>query len=84
HELLNQLEINKDSLDLLKEKGLVELEVRRHSTPPREGGWLAQAELPLNPEQRAAFEAVRASHGGFHCFLLAGVTGSGKTEVYLQ
>ncbi|MCO5624668.1 primosomal protein N', partial [Pseudomonas aeruginosa] len=40
--------------------------------------------LPLNPEQRAAFEAVRASHGGFHCFLLAGVTGSGKTEVYLQ
>lgn len=84
HELLNQLQINKDSLDLLKEKGLVELEVRRHSTPPREGGWLAQAELPLNPEQRAAFEAVRASHGGFHCFLLAGVTGSGKTEVYLQ
>ncbi len=63
---------------------MVELEVRRHSTPPREGGWLAQAELPLNPEQRAAFEAVRASHGGFHCFLLAGVTGSGKTEVYLQ
>ena len=58
--------------------------MRRHSTPPREGGWLAQAELPLNPEQRAAFEAVRASHGGFHCFLLAGVTGSGKTEVYLQ
>lgn len=40
--------------------------------------------MPLNPEQRAAFEAVRASHGGFHCFLLAGVTGSGKTEVYLQ
>ncbi len=78
------MQINKDSLDLLKEKGLVELEVRRHSTPPREGGWLAQAELPLNPEQRAAFEAVRASHGGFHCFLLAGVTGSGKTEVYLQ
>jgi len=56
HELLNQLQINKDSLDLLKEKGLVELEVRRHSTPPREGGWLAQAELPLNPEQRAALE----------------------------
>ncbi len=40
--------------------------------------------MPLNPEQRAAFEAVRASHGGFHCFLLAGLTGSGKTEVYLQ
>ncbi|MGC3535170.1 primosomal protein N', partial [Pseudomonas aeruginosa] len=30
HELLNQLQLNKDSLDLLKEKGLVEQEVRRH------------------------------------------------------
>src|SRR5690606_4032688 len=32
----------------------------------------------------AAFEAVRAGLGRFQPFLLAGVTGSGKTEVYLQ
>jgi len=37
----------------------------------------------LNPEQQAAVDAVRAADG-FAAFLLDGVTGSGKTEVYLQ
>lgn len=84
HELLSQLDINKDSLDLLVEKGLATLESRRHVPAEHHGGWLAQAELPLNAEQRAACEAVRAGFGAFHSYLLAGVTGSGKTEVYLQ
>ncbi|MBB1608244.1 MULTISPECIES: primosomal protein N' [unclassified Pseudomonas] len=84
HELLGQLDINKDSLDLLVEKGLATLESRRHVPAEHHGGWLAQAELPLNAEQRAACEAVRAGFGAFHSYLLAGVTGSGKTEVYLQ
>ncbi|KES23934.1 MULTISPECIES: primosomal protein N' [unclassified Pseudomonas] len=84
HELLSQLGINKDSLDLLVEKGLATLESRRHVPVEHHGGWLAQAELPLNAEQRAACEAVRAGFGAFHSYLLAGVTGSGKTEVYLQ
>ncbi|PID74086.1 MAG: primosomal protein N' [Desulfobacterales bacterium] len=39
----------------------------------------------LNDEQRAAVDAVESARsGGFRAFLLAGVTGSGKTEVYLQ
>jgi len=84
HELLSQLGINKDSLDLLVEKGLATLESRRHVPAEHHGGWLAQAELPLNAEQRAACEAVRAGFGAFHSYLQAGVTGSGKTEVYLQ
>ena len=36
-----------------------------------------------NDEQRHAIEAVYAARDGFQCFVLDGVTGSGKTEVYL-
>ena len=38
--------------------------------------------FPLNDEQRNAADAIRAG-SGFAPFLLDGVTGSGKTEVYL-
>lgn len=37
----------------------------------------------LNPDQTAAVAALQAAQG-FQPFLLRGVTGSGKTEVYLQ
>lgn len=84
HQLLSKLQLSKDSLDLLLAKQLVTVEVRCHKPAERHDRWLAQPELPLNSEQRAAFEAVRAGFGSFHAFLLAGVTGSGKTEVYLQ
>lgn len=38
----------------------------------------------LNPMQAEAVERIDAAAGEFGCFLLKGVTGSGKTEVYLQ
>jgi len=47
-----------------------------------------QAVIPsvhtLNPDQQRATEAIRAQLGRFTAFLLAGVTASGKTEVYLE
>ena len=39
--------------------------------------------LKLNPEQQQALKAVLGQRN-YHCFLLEGVTGSGKTEVYIR
>ncbi len=39
--------------------------------------------ISLNPDQQRAVEAIQAAHG-FAVWVLDGVTGSGKTEVYLE
>ncbi len=71
----------------LVEKGLVVTEARElYRAPDMGSGGQAAEKFPLNAEQQAAHEtivaAVRAR--AFQTFLLRGITGSGKTEVYLQ
>ncbi|MAB98892.1 MAG: primosomal protein N' [Pseudomonadaceae bacterium] len=84
HSLLSQLQLSKDSLEQLKDKGLVVVETRQHAPSARHSNWLAQPELPLNEEQLTASASVQEGFGRYGAYLLAGVTGSGKTEVYLQ
>ena len=67
----------------LAARGLVsEFEMRADAPepPPRSTG---QPGPSLNPDQQAALDAMRAV-SGFHASVLDGVTGSGKTEVYLH
>ncbi|WP_079724475.1 primosomal protein N' [Pseudoxanthomonas indica] len=64
----------------LEQRGLV----TRQARPLDELARAAPQSGPeLNPEQQAAVAAISASRG-FASFLLDGVTGSGKTEVYLH
>lgn len=64
----------------LREKKLIEccnVSEHLHKAGARQG-------MTLNAEQAAALQAIAAAGEGFSCHLLEGVTGSGKTEIYLQ
>jgi primosomal protein N' (replication factor Y) len=50
--------------------------------PPKPA--IAQEAPELTDGQRQALERIDAGGPGFHAYLLHGVTGSGKTEVYLR
>ncbi len=69
----------------LLERGLIhKVERQPQRQPYASDDLLRQSPLTLNTEQQRALDAIVEDLEGYHCLLLQGVTGSGKTEVYLQ
>ena len=64
----------------LRDKGLIEDTLMPRSASPAS----ARPGLHLNPEQATVINALLTKPEAFVCHMLEGVTGSGKTEIYLQ
>lgn len=86
-ELLERADTGASPINTLAKRGLLEVCVREVRRDPRGAIYPANdGEIKLNAEQRKALdEIVSAMRSGVYtAFLLHGVTGSGKTEVYIR
>jgi len=81
----SQHDITEATLQALRVKGLCELyPVIRATQDWRETYAVNGERLRLNTEQATAVGAIHSADDHFSAWLLAGITGSGKTEVYLS
>ncbi len=77
----------RSSINGLKEKGLIDIELREIRKDIFENEKNISYKKPvLNDEQKNAVDTIieKRKDGEYHEFLIKGVTGSGKTEVYLE
>ncbi len=78
-------DLSRSAIKALQQKGVIE----KISIQPQAELWATedtskQVPLQLNAEQAIAVAAITQQLGQFQAFLIEGITGSGKTEVYLN
>ncbi len=86
NELYARLNINRAHLTPLIKKGIVKLEKKEIYRNPHQVEFEQTEKINLNTEQKEALNPIleAINKEKTDTFLLYGVTGSGKTEVYLQ
>ncbi len=86
-ELLEAAGVSASTIQTLERRGMLEVFVREVRRDPLAGARLPGTdELQLTGEQEAALREIDEAQekGGYRAFLLHGVTGSGKTEIYIR
>ncbi len=80
YETLKDNDISASTLKNLQKKGWIEQQLERPKAPKIITGQSKQ----LNAEQQQALDSINQVADRFNATLIEGITGSGKTEVYLQ
>lgn len=81
--ILNLAGIETATLKALEKKQITQCILEAQNFKPQ-AMTLAQMPLTPNDEQKRAIQNILKARHSYHAFLLDGLTGSGKTEVYLQ
>lgn len=83
-ELLEKSKVSRSPIDTLTKHGILEQkDFQINRTPLQESEFFQTKPKKLNDEQQKALDAI-AHFNDFNVHLIHGITGSGKTEVYLQ
>lgn len=81
--ILTMSGIENATLKALSNKGIIQCELEAQDFRP-EPVQMAQMPLSANTDQSHAIQTILHAQKRYQAFLLDGLTGSGKTEVYLQ